>query len=577
MTRTSIVLLLVCGGIAARLDSQTPASQVVASIAGTVVDGQTGEPIASAAVFLRPLHKAEGSCGVSNFGDGKFLCEVFAPGEFQLSATHRGYSPGDFGMRTSTDVPQPFDLAAGEHATAVTLRLWKNGTITGRALDAAGEPIVNASVSAIWMYQSGPARFMRSPTTTTDDRGIYRLAEMSPGDYVIALTRGRSLSAPSMAIFHPQAASFADAKTVHVTSGTDLTGIDVSETRTRTFTVSGQLLGRSTARSTGYEARPTSVRLIPADAPQTPPGFDVAVADAFAQVGGNGARDRGGAFTLTNVPPGHYVIRVVAFPNLGGSNVVSSSGIAIGSPRAPVPLVDTLWAEMPVTVTDHDVLDLPVTLQRAARLSGRMDFEDAPGKQVLEDAPVFLVRTDSRQYGDMPFGVTEADGTFRTVGVPPGPYALLALPPLGPAFSATGWRMASVLVNGRDVADHAFDVGTTDIADVLVTLRRLASLSGFVRDASGAARGDTSLYIFTADRTRWDPQGLPPTTTPREFRPNQRGHYHSELLPGDYYVAAGTDALADWLTPEKLAELAKTATKISVAPGEQKTLDVVIR
>jgi hypothetical protein len=70
---------------------------------------------------------------------------------------------------------------------------------------------------------------------------------------------------------------------------------------------------------------------------------------------------------------------------------------------------------------------------------------------------------------------------------------------------------------------------------------------------------------------------LPPATTPREFRPNQHGYYHTELLPGEYYVAAGTDAIADWQTPDKLGELAKGATKISIAPGEQKALDVMIR
>ena len=51
-------------------------------------------------------------------------------------------------MRAPDDAAQPFDLAAGEHATDVTLRMWKNGAITGRAVDAAGELIVARPVSA---------------------------------------------------------------------------------------------------------------------------------------------------------------------------------------------------------------------------------------------------------------------------------------------------------------------------------------------------------------------------------------------------------------------------------------------
>ena len=577
MTRTSIVAWLVSAGAVTTLHSQLPASPVVASISGHVVDGITSEPIASAVVTLQPAHKPAGSCGVSNVGTGQFLCEVYEAGEFQLSANRRGYSVAGFGMRTPDDMPQPFDLAPGEHATDVTLRLWKNGTISGRALDADGDPIVNASISAIGVFHSGPTRFLPPRTTTTDDRGIYRVADASPGDYVIALTRGRSLSAPSMPIFHPSALSLAGAKTVHLSAATDLMDIDLVETRARTFNVSGALLGRSAARPMGYESRATSVRLIPADAPETPPGFDVADTDAYPQVGGNGARDRGGAFTLTNVPPGKYLLRVVDYPRLAGPSAVSSFGrLTLGFPREPVPLVDTLWAEMPVTVTDHDVTDLPATLQRAARLTGRVVFDDASVNQTPGDAPVILLRTDGRDDGDRPYGFTEADGTFRTVGVPPGRYALVALPPPN-AIAATTWRMASTLMNGHDLIDRSFDVGTTDISDVVVTLRQVTTISGTVRDASGAPRPDASLYVFSTDRTRWDPQGLPPTTTPWGFRPNQHGQYHTAVPPGEYYVAAGTEALGEWQTPEKLAELAKTATRISIASGEQKALDIAIR
>lgn len=42
-------------------------------------------------------------------------------------------------------------------------------------------------------------------------------------------------------------------------------------------------------------------------------------------------------------------------------------------------------------------------------------------------------------------------------------------------------------------------------------------------------------------------------------------------------MTATTQPLVDWQAPDKLAELAKTATRISIAAGEQKTMDVTIR
>ena len=95
----------------------------------------------------------------------------------------------------------------------------------------------------------------------------------------------------------------------------------------------------------------------------------------------------------------------------------------------------------------------------------------------------------------MPFGISETDGAFRTVGVPPGPYALVALPA---PTSSVRWRTASVLLDHRNVFDSAFDVGTADIQDVVVTMRlRMCTLSGNVRDASRVA-AELAQRLFTA-------------------------------------------------------------------------------
>jgi hypothetical protein len=130
----------------------------------------------------------------------------------------------------------------------------------------------------------------------------------------------------------------------------------------------------------------------------------------------------------------------------------------------------------------------------------------------------------------------------------------------------------------RNVFDSAFDVGTSDIQDVVVTMRlRMFTLSGNVRDASGALRSDTSLYIFSTNRSPLAPEIIPSMAgVPREIRPNRHGAYSTELPDGDYYVAAVADHVAGWSAPEKLAELAKIATRISVAPGETKSIDFVI-
>ena len=273
-------------------------------------------------------------------------------------------------MRAPDDAAQPFDLAAGEHATDVTLRMWKNGAITGRAVDAAGDPIVrrggfrvhrvsrrrstpvcdtsNDSHRRPWRVSSGrsPARPLRH---RADSDALVRVSVVA--DLLIRMSprlrrRGRS-----------------------TWLGWRRDGNRLCRSRElgRSPCQAGCWVERRRDRR-GYESHSALIRLLPADAPDTPPGFDVSATEVFAQVGGAGASDRQGAFTFTNVPPGKYVVRIVDYPRLVGPNLVRSlGGLTVGFPRAPVPDVDTMWAEVPVAVTDHDVADVPVMLTRAAR------------------------------------------------------------------------------------------------------------------------------------------------------------------------------------------------------------------
>jgi hypothetical protein len=95
---------------------------------------------------------------------------------------------------------QPVALTAAEKSTALVVRVWKNAAITGTVTDEAVEPVVGLQVRALARTaslgsQSDPAGFVRvgvRPFTAaatpalTDDRGVYRLANLTPGDYLVA-------------------------------------------------------------------------------------------------------------------------------------------------------------------------------------------------------------------------------------------------------------------------------------------------------------------------------------------------------------------------------------------------------
>jgi hypothetical protein len=59
-------------------------------------------------------------------------------------------------------------------------------------------------------------------------------------------------------------------------------------------------------------------------------------------------------------------------------------------------------------------------------------------------------------------------------------------------------------------------------------------------------------------------------------RPATDGHYEfRDLPPGDYYVTAISDPDPDtWSDPATLAQLIASSVRVSIASGEQKTLDL---
>src|SRR5688572_13360938 len=172
-----------------------PPSQRTGMIVGQVVDAATGTPVDEAIVRLT-MPKYLESLPTTPKGrvmaddEGRFFFADLPPGEYYIQATKDGYAPGAYGQRQASGQNQLLSLGEGERRTDVTLRVWKYAVIGGTVVDEAGEPVVGVAVRALLKdvvagrtgYGSAP---WLVPTTTTDDRGMFRLARLAPATYVI--------------------------------------------------------------------------------------------------------------------------------------------------------------------------------------------------------------------------------------------------------------------------------------------------------------------------------------------------------------------------------------------------------
>ena len=151
-------------------------------IVGQVIDAATGKGVNSAVVTLA------GARRVMTTTDGRFAFRNLPEGSHTLTAAKSGYIDGAFGMRRPGGPTLPVVLADAERRGNLVIWLWRHGAITGTIVDEAGEPLIGIQVTALRRsIVGGRRRFVQGGTETTDDRGIYRIGRLAPGDYAVAM------------------------------------------------------------------------------------------------------------------------------------------------------------------------------------------------------------------------------------------------------------------------------------------------------------------------------------------------------------------------------------------------------
>ncbi len=185
--------------------SQTAATGVMV---GQVVDASTGSPVGGAVVRLAasPGSVTAGQPSIDQLmaldlgsllggirqvvtdGQGRFAFSGLPGGEYSLTAQKPGWTGGGYRQARLGGGRSPLVLGADARVADVTLRLWKNAALGGTVLDEAGEPVVGVTVRAMGRSDvGGAAHFSADGAAQTDDRGMYRIAGLAAGDYVVVV------------------------------------------------------------------------------------------------------------------------------------------------------------------------------------------------------------------------------------------------------------------------------------------------------------------------------------------------------------------------------------------------------
>ena len=483
-----------------------------ARIRGSVVS-DTGAPVRGAEVILSGdlVRQAQTD------DTGRYEFADLPAGRFFLNATKTGFAT-PVGTITSINPTSSFELVDGQVLNR-GIALARGGVITGRLVDEFGEPVTGAEMR-VERYIYGPggrqlAQYSVPPAAwITNDLGEYRVFGLAPGEYLVS-ARTRQFGAPVtmgtagarnraeglLPTYFPGTVRLAEAQVVRVAAAQEV-AVDFAAVPGRLVRVSGTV-----SSSTGRPPSGLNVFL------------GVETSNSSGQINGGGiAAD--GSFSIGNVPPGDYVLRV---REQGG-----------GSPGSEV-------ASMPISVSTQDLAGLRLTTRPGATIRGRVEWD---GTSPRPTAPM-RISTSSAEwsrgplagettitYLDLENGTVREDGTFELGGIV-GKVLFNA--------NAPSWSLKSVTVDAKDITHTGIEASSLDGDKrvLIVMADRFTNLSGTAQDARRQSVTDYVVVLLPQQAMA----GMGATRFTRLLRPDEKGTFRVRGLPAGDYVAAAVEAL----------------------------------
>ncbi len=539
--------------LALSLAGQQPAEKP-GRVSGKVFNALTGEPVRKANVTLQPagaqpqmpqgpMAMMRGGMSAATDTTGAFALDNVTPGTYRITADKAGFIRTTFGNRAG-NVGSQIVVASGSDKADINIRILPHGVVSGRIVDEDGDPLEGVAVS---LYRPNTNRtpqrggqtaaFLGFGMNQTNDRGEFRIPNVSPGKYYVLVQRvGFGSGAVQMGgldygfprLFFPGVETISQAQRIEVSAGQEFSGVQMTLRRTRVFRVRGTVSGmEAPAEGPANRARRgpmggMTIQLRLEGGYNEDPGPRGRAGAGMVQPDGN--------FEIAGVTPGAYKL-VLSTMAQGGPRVVASTSVNVGN---------------------NNVDGIVLSPSPLATLAGKITVE---GDASLVNFKSIRIQVQPELGFNQPVTPGE-DGTFllknlslerQRVNIPAIPSAYVK----------------AIKIGGQPIPASGVDLSGGGVGEIEIILStKVASLAGRVEkqqqdDAPGTV-------VIT------DPELKPLNLNARV---EDSGNFTiANLPPGTFKVFAFEEY--DGNDPDLLEKFASRAENVKIGEGESKTVNL---
>jgi hypothetical protein len=345
--------------------------------------------------------------------DGRFRITGLAAARYKIEPVAPAL------VYTAANPPAQLSLSDGQTVDDVNFSLSRGGVITGRITDADGRPVI---AEKVWVkpVQNTPERPGEPPFGDrmfyTDDRGVYRVYGLSPGQYTVSagssggefevFMKRRKLPLT----FYPGVNDSSKARVVEVTAGGESVGTDfrigIAE---KSFSVSGVVID-------GETQKPVANALVIFERVSSAPSSDGTDVQAPSSPSGVSTASTKGEFKFDSLAPGRYELQANSMGLLSGETEFYSD-------------------KTQVEIKNGSVDKLEIRVHRGASISGVVIIENVSDPEILAQLTQLKLTasTDSpAQEQSHSVAAISAEGVFRFTGLRPGRTEISLATYLGP-------------------------------------------------------------------------------------------------------------------------------------------------